>query len=321
MSRPAGGSRRVSTGQSARGASCLLLWKIGHSLYSIAISFYLLTILPVIGIITVGDQAYADRYTYITTSLFYLALSYSIVSIFHQPAISHRTRTIGVLLSAVIIFSLLGMISSKQIQYWKNDESLWLAVIKHYPKKVHQAYQILGNTYLLDGRYEEAINNYNIALTLKPDFSKTYENLGRAYGKLDSREMEINNYLLAIKHDDDAIWPRLLAANYFIDNKDVTRAEKLLREALKVAPHTPAVVIQNAKFDLMLQRPMVAKARLNNLVNFSRDNIDAHWILAQIFYAEGNKSQSTWHLKKVLAINPSSPAALQLQLKISELDN
>jgi len=296
--------------------SCAYLWKKGSHLYLFAMWFFLITVVPVIGIIAVGNQAYADRYTYITTSMFYLAISYSISGIFHGSPILSNKRLAGIAITAILVCASAGMLSANQIKHWRNDETLWLSVNKQYPNKVHQSYHILGNAYLLQGRYKEAIDNYKIAIEIDPDSSKTYENLGRAYAKTGSSELEIKNYLLAIKYDKNTIWPRLFAGKYYLEINERSKAEKLIREALAIAPQLASVIIENAKLDLILNQPDTAKYRLTNYLKIKPDNIDVLWMLAQIFNAEGNKTQAIIYLDQVLKLNPTNPSALKLRDKI-----
>ena len=298
---------------------CILLWKKNHQLYLIALLFYAITILPVIGIITVGNQAYADRYTYIPTSFFYLALANSCVTWFFNSS-EFPARRLILASSFTIFFLTLSAFSVTQIKDWRNDETLWSKVAQNYPGKVQHAHQNLGNTYLIQGRYKQATEQYKLALAINPDSSKIYENLGRAYAKLGDRKQEIAHYLAAIEKDKKAIWPRLLAGYFFLRHRKPDIAKEYFQQALKLAPDAAPVIVANAEFDIASQKLDSAKTRLEQLLELEPDYTDALWMLAQLYYAEGSTEKSRLMLEKILVLSPDNKAASNFLKKLYKSD-
>ena len=298
---------------------CILLWKRNNQLYLLALLFYAVTILPVIGLITVGNQAYADRYTYIPTSFFYLALANSFITwFFNSPKLPAR-RLIRAS-SFAIFFLTLSAFSVVQIKDWRNDESLWSKVAENYPGKVQHAHQNLGNTYLIQGRYKQATEQYKLALAINPESSKIYENLGRAYAKLGDKRQEIAHYLAAIEKDKKAIWPRLLAGYFFLRHHKSEIAKEYFQQALILAPDAAPVIVANAELDIASHKPDSAKTRLEQLLELEPDYVDALWMLAQLYYAEGSTERSRLMLEKLLELSPNNKAASNFLKKLYESD-
>jgi tetratricopeptide (TPR) repeat protein len=283
-------------------------------------SFFLLSIIPVIGIVSVGHQAYADRYTYVPTSLFYLAICNSLVTFLARPMLSKPVKySVSVVL--IGLYCTLGFISAAQVKDWKNDESLWSAVIRKYPEQIFLAHQNLGNAYLSQRRYSEAITQYQIALQLNDNSAKTHENLGRAYGNTGEKDKEIEQYLLAIKKDNNSIWPRLFAGYFYLANRNVLLASEQFTQALRLDPLSAPAIIANTKIDILQQQYDTAKKRLSELLEHTPNQTEAIWMLAQLYYREGNTHDTQILLKKILSLAPDNKPAKDLLAKINQLNN
>jgi len=297
--------------------SCIMMWKKGNRLFPAAMLFYIVTVAPVIGIVTVGHQAYADRYTYIPTSLFYLAIVNLVIKNLNKSEISRLIKS-AALIFLLGFYLILGYISSNHVNNWKNDESLWLAVIDKFPGKVYLAYQNLGNTYLSQRHYPEAISYYNSALLINAHSSKTHENIGRAYAGIGDKNNEIKHYLLAIDYDSNALWPKLFAGYFYLGNNDFVPASKYFKEALLVAPDSSSAIIANAKLEIITQNPIPAKKRLNDLLIQNPNQIDAIWLLAQMNYAENNYPRTKMLLSKLLELKTDHQPAKDLLARINK---
>jgi len=100
---------------------CVWLWKRGRILFLIVWAYYLITLLPVVGIVQVGIQAAADRYTYLPSVSIFLVAGIAVAQLF---AVLVRSKNIiitgGVIV--VLIFILFGLLTVKQIKIWQDSE-------------------------------------------------------------------------------------------------------------------------------------------------------------------------------------------------------
>jgi len=257
-------------------------------LYLLSLIFFYIAILPVIGFITVGHQAYADRYSYIPTSIFYLAIANSFIKLSYNFKFTKTFRAAFSLL--LLVFTcLIGITSTHQVKAWASDETLWSTVVNRFPNKVFIAHQNLGNTYLTHGYYTHAIKQYNIALQLNPDSAKTYENMGRAYAGIGDEENEIKQYVMAIKKDDNSPWPYLFAGNYYLQRNNLQLATKYLEKAYDLNPYSSSIIIANAKLGIMTKNTASAKSKLKELLMNQPDNVQAMQLLSHIYRLEGNE--------------------------------
>ena len=165
--------------------SCLWMAKRGKYLFLTIWSYYLITILPVIGIIQVGGQAAADRYTYLPSISIFLLVGVFVDWSWDKTSLTGlKLELRGLLLVCLcaVVF-LLSYITINQIKIWKNSEILWSYVISSFPERIPEAYDNLGIAYSNKGMLDEAISECKKALTINPNFAKAHTNLGNAYGE------------------------------------------------------------------------------------------------------------------------------------------
>jgi len=135
--------------------------------------WFLGTLVPVIGIIQVGNQYMADRYTYIP----YIGCFMVIVWGAWEIAKNSRFGRTAVISLSFFSLGISATLTHKQLQYWKNNETLFehcLAVtVNNY-----SAHNILGVAMARQNRFEEAKFHFGEALRIQPQYADSLENLG-----------------------------------------------------------------------------------------------------------------------------------------------
>jgi tetratricopeptide (TPR) repeat protein len=138
--------------------------------------WYLGMLVPVIGLVQVGWQGHADRYTYLPQIGLYIAISWTIADVTLRWR--QRRRMVLTAAAAAVIF-LLGWQAWIQTTYWRNSETLFtraLAVVRDNDVAENN----LGIVRLQQGRLDEAIALLQAAVNLRPDNSPAQENLAKA---------------------------------------------------------------------------------------------------------------------------------------------
>jgi len=168
--------------------------------------WYLLTLLPVIGIIQVGHHAIADRYTYIPLTGVFVALVWSVPLLL--PALPWRRSILGGGF-AILLAVLIGL-TGRQLRYWKNSETLFSHTIA-VTQGNWVAHNNLGLEYYYTGRIDDAIAQYRLSLQGKPSYTVAYMNLGLAYRaqKDFSQSEEAFRWVLAFEPQNDTAWYNL----------------------------------------------------------------------------------------------------------------
>lgn len=141
---------------------------------TVGLFWFLGTLVPVIGLVQVGEQGMADRYTYVPLIGLFMIVAWGIPDLLKQ----WRYRKIFLKVSAVIIIAALTACTFFQVGHWKNAVSLFQHAIiatKNNYLAQNNLGTALGRTDL-DG----AIFHYKEALKIKPDYPMALNNLGTA---------------------------------------------------------------------------------------------------------------------------------------------
>jgi Flp pilus assembly protein TadD, contains TPR repeats len=140
--------------------------------------WYLLTLLPVIGIIQVGLQGHADRYTYLPSIGIIIALVWMVV----DATARWRFRTFVLAPITVAIVLILAGLSYAQTNHWRNTESLWSYTLRISPDN-DVAHAGLAGIQLVRGDLENASDHYRRALELRDGNSAAHYGLALALAK------------------------------------------------------------------------------------------------------------------------------------------
>lgn len=135
--------------------------------------WYVVTLIPVIGIVQVGLQAMSDRYTYVTLIGLFVIIAWGANDLLSKW--SHRKMWLGTL--AAILLPVLMVLTWKQVQYWENSITLFKHALKYTSNNL-LVHNYLGTTLGMQGRTEEAIEHFLKAVQLKPDYAEAHCNLG-----------------------------------------------------------------------------------------------------------------------------------------------
>src|SRR5438067_10060062 len=132
-------------------------------------------LVPVIGLLQVGWQGHADRYTYLPQIGLYIAVTWAVTDL--TRLWRFQRKTLGAL--AVLIVGALSGRAWLQTSYWRDSETLFthaLAVTSNNDVALNN----LGIVFLQKGNLDEAISLLQAAVDLRPENSPAHENLAKA---------------------------------------------------------------------------------------------------------------------------------------------
>lgn len=157
--------------------------------------WYLGTLLPVIGLIQVGAQARADRYTYILMIGISIMIAWGAVDVVSRWPRSKLALTA----LAAAICGCYAVLAFIQIQYWRNSETLFAHALQ-----VTQGNYVAHHNYGVaisdqPGRLPEAIAHYQEALRIQPQSVEARTDLGSALAKSGHLEQAIAEYETALQ--------------------------------------------------------------------------------------------------------------------------
>jgi tetratricopeptide (TPR) repeat protein len=266
--------------------------------------WYLGTLVSVIGLMQVGKQAMADRYTYLPSIGVGIMIVWSIVYLLPKV----KLRKI-IIIPAAIILAALTFLTWQQCGYWKNSVVLYDHVLK-VTKNNDLAHYNLANELVKQKNIGEAITHYLEAIKINPYYSNAYSNLGAALAAQGKNEEAIAHYLAAIKINPNEEEPH---SNLGVVLAAQGRNEEAIAhylEAIKINPNYDDAHYNLA--NLFLKQGKIDRAIGHYLeaIKINPDNADAHCNLADVFVKQNKIDQAIEHFREAVRINPSSFASL-----------
>jgi len=231
---------------------------------AVGLFWYLGTLVPVIGLVQVGEQAMADRYTYIPLIGLFILIAWGVPDLLKK----WQYRKIFLGLSAVVILSALTIISLSQASHWKNGITLFENAVK-VTENNYKAQNNLG-TALGPVDIDKAIYHYEESLKIKPNYVRALHNLGTALS-------ERGNY-------DEAVF-------YF-------------NKALKINPKRTDVRMNLANVLFIKGKADEAKSHYIEILKTDSENADAHYNLGYVLSTQRNFKEAVFHFREALRINP-----------------
>ena len=251
-----------------------------HPYVTVGWLWYMGTLIPVIGIVQVGIQARADRYTYIPLIGVFIAVVWTVGELLER----RRRWLIPVAVATVAIIAALTVRTWFQVRYWATSESLYtrtLAVAPHNPQINYN----LGTVYSDQQRYPEAIEQYREAVRLEPGLFNAWCNLALA--------------LVAQGGD--------LTEAAGVGDAIVTRAPNLADS------HVARGIVAFARQDIDLAERCAAEA-------LQRDERSprAHLLQGKVYAARNNLPMAESEFRRATELSPSADAHLQLGLVVAQ---
>jgi len=170
-------------------------------------SYFVITLLPTIGIMQVGGQATADRYTYLPSIGPFLIMGMAVSQIAKKVDAQKRMqKALSVFAAAVAIVIMVSLIdlTLEQIRTWRNTIILWTHAIETSPG-VTNAYLNRALAFKRRGMLDKAIHDYNAAISLYPASFIAHYNLGNIYLSEEHIDEAIEQYQIALNSKPDAV--------------------------------------------------------------------------------------------------------------------
>jgi tetratricopeptide (TPR) repeat protein len=260
--------------------------------------YFLITLLPVLGIVQVGGQAAADRYTYLPSLGPFLLAGLGMVWI------KKRFSLASLLVATCLVMLPLGYLTTEQIKVWRTSETLWECVINLYPE-TPVAYYNLGTFYGENNRLDEAISQLKNAIAINPDYKEVHNNLGVVYykqGKIDEAIAEYKSET-EINPRFEMAYNNLGLAYYSKGLLD--KAAAFYEQAIALNPHYASAY---HNLGTVYQR----KGRLNRAISCYEQAIKndpafdkSHNNLGFIYESQRKLNKAITHYKQAVTITPA----------------
>ena len=189
----------LGSGLALAAVSIAVIWKARRYPYlPVGWLWYLGTLVPVIGLVQVGSQSMADRYTYIPLIGLFLIMAWGI------PDSIPRRRFREIMLPAAAGVAILGCAigARAQVESWKDGMTLWTHVLEVNPDS-DIAHNALGDELAKRGRTQEAMAQYFEALRINPDNAEAHNGLGMGLASEGKTDEAILQFSEVLRHHPD----------------------------------------------------------------------------------------------------------------------
>jgi len=228
------------------------------------------TLLPVIGAIQIGQQAMADRYTYVPLIGLFIIVAGGIIELQKYFKLQKKIRWIlGFLI--LLYFSIL---SYNQLKYWQNSITLFSRALE-ITNNNYIAHNNLGHAYLEKNNYDKALKHFREAIKINPDFDIAHLNYGFILTKQGLFSEAVEQYQITLKLNPKNVSALTNLGNFYYRIRKYDKAMENYHLAYKLEP-------ENFHLLNSLGAIMVKKGELNKAIYF---------------------------FKKTLAVNPESKEA------------
>ena len=261
---------------------------VGRSRRYLAVGWlwYLGTLLPVIGLVQVGFQTRADRYTYLPSIGLLIMVAWGAADLRLRSGLPKRWLGVG----AGLALAALLLATRVQVTHWRDSVTLYehaLAVTSgNYPVHTNFAAVLVSQ-----GRRTEARDHYRAALEIKPDYVYAHYNLAVWLQEEGDLETAIEHYQTALRSDPEHVRSRYNLARTLADLGELESASRNYRRVLEIDP----------------------------------DHVSALHNLGNLLKTEGNFEAAVAQYRRVLELEPGHPRvhynwghALQLQGELDE---
>ncbi|MEA3428021.1 MAG: tetratricopeptide repeat protein [Thermodesulfobacteriota bacterium] len=270
-----------------------------HPYVAVGWFWYLGTLIPVIGLIQVGAQSMADRYTYIPLTGLFIIAAWGIPDLLKKW---HYNRIILVIFSIIIIFAF-STRSYFQIGHWKNSTAVFENAIK-ITNYNWLACNNLGLALMCNGKAEESVFYFKKALRIRPNYLKLYDNLGVALFQLGKLEEALSYYSKALEIDPEHAGIHKHTAMILATQGKLEKALQHYTKALLIDPELADAHYELANVLTTQEKLEKAKFQYKEAIKKDSKHSNAHYNLGCILLKQKEYKEALAHFAQVIKINP-----------------
>ena len=189
--------------------------------------WYLVMLLPVIGLVQVGGQALADRYTYLPLVGIFVVVAWGLADVpVARPVLAA---------AACVAIAAYALAAHRQLQVWRDSTALWTHALEVTTDN-YRAQNAVGALLVEGGRVDEAVPHLVEAVRIEPAFAEAHNNLGTALARRGQLDEAMSHYREALRLSPDLAQAHNNLGLALARTGDADGAVREIREAVRLAP-------------------------------------------------------------------------------------
>ena len=262
--------------------------------------WYLGILVPVIGLVQVGAQSMADRYTYIPLIGLLIMLAWSVPSRMIEQRRVLRAMSWA---AATMVIAVCAALARDQVETWKDSETLFRHALS-VTRDNWQAHGNLGTVLGQAGKHEEAIEHFGAALRINPEYADAHLNLGTTLLQAGQIEGAIEHYQQTLRLN-----PNLAKTHYNLgialeQTGRLDDAIERYNQALRIDPDYAVVHDRLGTALMEAGRLEDAIRHYEQALRIDPDYADAHNNLGGALLRLGKVQEAIEHLQQALRLAP-----------------
>jgi len=301
--------------------------------------WFLGTLVPVIGIVQIGGQAMADRYTYLPLIGLFICLVWAGAGLF---AAGHGNRKIPAAAGVAVVVAC-AAVTHRQVQFWRNgftlathalaitrnnyvaedmlgemlgDQGSYDLAVQHfraalaaYPNYASAQYDLAltltrsADAQAAAGKFEDAVSIYQSALQVQP-LPQTLNDLGLAFSQLGQRKKAIEQFNEALRLQPDNVAARFNLASALVGEGKTAEAETLYAEALRLNPNPARLLVDYGRVLAGYGKLADAGVKFREAVRLYPTNVEANLELGMNLRISGQTNEAAKFFSAARQLDP-----------------
>ncbi len=294
------------------GITALVLRGIARRPYlAVGWLWYMGTLVPVIGLVQVGAQARADRYTYIPMIGISIMLAWGGAEVFERR---HWSKPAIAAVAAAACSAWL-VVAWLNVTYWQNSIRLFQHAVD-VTERNHVAHNNLGVALRQDGRAAEAVGEFRTALEIRPQDAEVQDNLGEALLTVGSVNEAIPPIQEALRLKPDFAKAHVDLGSAFMRSGRSDEAATQYRLAVELAPDNAeaqyglgGVLLAQGRTQEAVPHLQAALPHLMDTVRAKPDDADGHYNLGRLFGILGRTDEAIAQFSETVRLRPDDAEA------------
>ena len=269
--------------------------------------WFLVTLLPMIGLVQIGMQAMADRYSYFSFTGIFIIIVWGFSDITSRLKHKQLLRTGALVIVTIILMAL----TWKQVGYWRNTKTLLARTLSVTEKNFMMQYN-MAHLLAENGKTEEAKRYYREAISINPVYGNAHNNLGRLLEQEEDYDGAIHHYRKALESSPNRVRTIRNLALSLAKRGDHEAAEQQFNLALEYVDNAEdeSEMHFNLGVVAMHQGNTVKESEhFRRAVQARPDYFDAQLNLGAALFSLGALNDAIHHMREACRLRPDSALA------------
>jgi Flp pilus assembly protein TadD len=271
-----------------------------HPFLAVGWFWYLGTLVPVIGVVHVGWQAMADRYTYVPLIGIFIIMSWVFPDL---PRGGRAGRLLQAAAASVVV--ILALTARWQVGHWRNSITLFSRSLE-VTSDNFVAHFMLGRALVARGDYAAGIGHLKAFVRLRPDLEYGHLSLGDALSKAGRGGEAVAAYEKALELVQDYAEAHNNLGVVLLKSGRLERARHHFTSTLEINPNNAGAHVNLGALLLLDGQKEEAVEHFLAALKIEPNTVTAHRNLAALYLREGQTAEAERHQRELLRLDPDS---------------